>query len=71
MFFYSSLHGPPQTGEKIIFYWLENDVNKSQKLAMKVREIKKRTGTRFGDVILAAFSASIHKYHLRVRIYIL
>ncbi|XP_029163505.1 uncharacterized protein LOC114934948 isoform X2 [Nylanderia fulva] len=62
----NSLHGPPQTGEKIVSYWLENDVDKSQKLLMKVRKIRKSTGAKFGDIILAAFSASVHKYHLRI-----
>ncbi|XP_072755329.1 uncharacterized protein [Anoplolepis gracilipes] len=62
----NSLHGPPQTGEKIVSYWLEDDVDESQKLLMKVREIRKSTGARFEDVVLAAFSASIHKYHLRI-----
>ncbi|XP_070166252.1 uncharacterized protein [Polyergus mexicanus] len=62
----NSLHGPPQTGEKIVSYWLEDDDDKSQKLLTKVRKIRKSTGAKFGDVILAAFSASIHKYYLRV-----
>ncbi|KAM0732199.1 hypothetical protein ACS0PU_001741 [Formica fusca] len=62
----NSLHGPPQTGEKIVSYWLEDDDDKSQKLLTKVRKIKKSTGAKFGDVILAAFSASIHKYYLRI-----
>lgn len=35
---------------------------------MKVREIRKRTNVKFEDIILTAFSASIHKYHLRVNI---
>lgn len=49
-------------------YWLENDVtnNKSQNLLTKIREIRKNTGARFEDIVLAAFSASIHKYHLHV-----
>ncbi|XP_025269756.1 uncharacterized protein LOC112639565 [Camponotus floridanus] len=62
----NSLHGPSQTGEKIISYWLDDAIDKSQKLFMKVREIKKRTNTRFEDVVLTAFSTSVHKYHLRI-----
>ncbi|XP_025269791.1 uncharacterized protein LOC112639568 [Camponotus floridanus] len=65
MEYLSSLHGPSQTGEKIISYWLDNAIDK-QKLLMKVREIKKRTSTRFEDVILTAFSASVHKYYSRI-----
>jgi len=66
--FFSALHGPHQTGKKIVSYWLEDDIgnDKSQKLLTKIREIRKSTGTGFGDVILAAFSVSIHRYHLRV-----
>lgn len=55
-----------QTGEKLVSYWFENDVNKSQKFLMKIRKIKNSTGARFGDVILAAFSVIVHKYHLRI-----
>ncbi|XP_024890393.1 uncharacterized protein LOC112466508 [Temnothorax curvispinosus] len=64
----NALHGPPQTGEKIISYWLENDEtnNKSQNLLTKIREIRKNTGAKFEDIVLAAFSASVHKYHLRI-----
>ncbi|XP_036142819.1 uncharacterized protein LOC105829846 [Monomorium pharaonis] len=60
------LHGPPQTGQKIISYWLENNVinNKSQNLLTKIREIRKITGAKFEDIVLTAFSASVHKYHL-------
>ncbi|XP_025269790.1 uncharacterized protein LOC109610519 [Camponotus floridanus] len=60
----NSLHDLSQTGEKIISYWLDNAIDKQ--LLMKVREIKKRTSTRFEDVILTAFSASVHKYHSRI-----
>ncbi|XP_071559760.1 uncharacterized protein [Temnothorax nylanderi] len=64
----NALHGPPQTGEKIISYWLENDEtnNKSQNLLTKIREIRKNTDAKFEDIVLAAFSASVHKYHLRI-----
>jgi len=49
-------------------YWLDNDVinDKSQNLLTKIREIRRNTGAKFEDVVLAAFSASVHKYHLRV-----
>ncbi|XP_077265523.1 uncharacterized protein LOC143899254 isoform X2 [Temnothorax americanus] len=62
----NALHGPPQTGEKIISYWLENDEtnNKSQNLLTKIRVIKKNTSAKFNDIVLAAFSASVHKYYL-------
>ncbi|KYQ47991.1 hypothetical protein ALC60_12950 [Trachymyrmex zeteki] len=65
----NALHGPPQTGEKIMSYWLDNDVSndKSQNLLTKIREIRRNTGTKFEDVVLAAFSASVHKYHLRIK----
>ncbi|KYN39763.1 hypothetical protein ALC56_05871 [Trachymyrmex septentrionalis] len=68
-FWRSALHGPPQTGEKIMSYWLDNDeVNdKSQNLLTKIREIRRNTGAKFEDVVLAAFSASVHKYHLRLK----
>ncbi|EFN61199.1 hypothetical protein EAG_12758 [Camponotus floridanus] len=62
----NSLHGPSQTGEKIISYWLDDANDKSQKLLMKVREIKKKTSVTFEDVILTAFSASVQRYHLRI-----
>ncbi|RLU16780.1 hypothetical protein DMN91_010848 [Ooceraea biroi] len=63
----NALHGPPQTGKKIVFYWLEDVTNdESQKLLTKIREIRRSTGTGFGDVVLAAFSVSVHKYHLRI-----
>jgi len=70
--FYSALHGPPQTGEKIVSYWLDNDMtnDKSQNLLTKIREIRKNTGAKFEDIVLAAFSASVHKYHLHVSIYV-
>ncbi|KYN27070.1 PREDICTED: uncharacterized protein LOC108757728 [Trachymyrmex cornetzi] len=65
----NALHGPPQTGEKIMSYWLDNDVvnDKSQNLLTKIREIRRNTGAKFEDVVLAAFSASVHKYHLRLK----
>ncbi|XP_011688941.1 PREDICTED: uncharacterized protein LOC105450689 [Wasmannia auropunctata] len=64
----NALHGPPQTGEKIMFYRLDNVTNeKSLNLLMKIREIRKNTGAKFEDVILAAFSASVYKYHLRIQ----
>ncbi|XP_011704917.1 PREDICTED: uncharacterized protein LOC105460176, partial [Wasmannia auropunctata] len=63
-----ALHGPPLTGEKIMFYWLDNVTNdKSLNLLMKIREIRKHTGSKFEDVVLAAYSASVHKYHLRIK----
>jgi len=70
--FYSALHGPPLTGEKLMSYWLDNDMtnDKSQNLLMKIREIRKNTGAKFEDVVLAAFSASVHKYHLHVSTYV-
>jgi len=66
--FFSAQHDPLQTGKKIISYWLEDDItnDKLQKLLTQIREIRKSTGIGFGDVILTAFSISIHKYHLRV-----
>ncbi|XP_018051970.1 PREDICTED: uncharacterized protein LOC108689623 [Atta colombica] len=65
----NALHGPSQTGEKIMSYWLDNDVvnDKSQNLLTKIREIRRNTGAKFEDVVLAAFSASVHKYHLRLK----
>ncbi|XP_011052406.1 PREDICTED: uncharacterized protein LOC105144881 isoform X2 [Acromyrmex echinatior] len=66
----NALHGPqPQTGKKIMSYWLDNDVvnNKSQNLLTKIREIRRNTDAKFEDVVLAAFSASVHKYHLRLK----
>ncbi|GAB1862473.1 O-acyltransferase WSD1 C-terminal domain-containing protein [Camponotus japonicus] len=62
----NSLHGPSLTGEKIISYWLDDAIDKSQKLLMKVREIKKKTSVTFEDVVLTAFSASVQRYHLRI-----
>ncbi|XP_011698823.1 PREDICTED: uncharacterized protein LOC105456459, partial [Wasmannia auropunctata] len=41
--------------------------DKSLNLLMKIREIRKHTGSKFEDVVLAAFSASVHKYHLRIK----
>lgn len=68
--FDSALHGPPQTGEKLMSCWLDNDAtnDKSQKLLTKIREIRKNTGAKLEDIVLAAFSASVHKYHLHVSI---
>ncbi|XP_011706372.1 PREDICTED: uncharacterized protein LOC105461570, partial [Wasmannia auropunctata] len=34
---------------------------------MKIREIRKHTGSKFEDIVLAAFSASVHKYHLSIK----
>lgn len=56
------------TGEKYISYWLE-DVFKNtcdQRLFTKIQNIKSITGARFGDVLLAALSVSLHKYFIRV-----
>jgi len=44
--------------------------DKSQNLLTKIREIRKNTGAKFDDIILAAFSASVHKYHLHVSTYV-
>ncbi|XP_011688950.1 PREDICTED: uncharacterized protein LOC105450693 isoform X2 [Wasmannia auropunctata] len=64
----NALHGPPQTGEKIMFYWFDNVTNdKSLNLFMKIREIRKHTGSKFEDIVLAAFSTSVYKYHLRIK----
>ncbi|XP_011688956.1 PREDICTED: uncharacterized protein LOC105450698 isoform X2 [Wasmannia auropunctata] len=64
----NALHGPPLTGKKIMFYWLDNVTNdKSLNLLMKIRKIKTHTGVKFNDIVLAAFSASVHKYHLRIK----
>ncbi|KYN02419.1 hypothetical protein ALC62_06799 [Cyphomyrmex costatus] len=65
----NALHGPPQTGVKIVSYWLDNDMinDKSQNLLTKIREIRRNTGAKFEDVVLAAFSVSVHKYHLSIK----
>jgi len=55
-----------------VSYWLDNDMtnDKSQNLLTKIREIRKNTGAKFEDIILAAFSASVHKYYLHVSTYV-
>nr|XP_003708536.1 PREDICTED: uncharacterized protein LOC100880924 isoform X2 [Megachile rotundata] len=64
----SALHGAQLSGEKLVSYWLEDDFKNvnDQKLFTKIQNIKIITGARFGDVILAALSVSLHKYFLRV-----
>jgi len=51
---------------------MDNDMtnDKSQNFSMKVRKIRKNTGAKIEDIILAAFSASVHKYHLHVSTYV-
>ncbi|XP_017887991.1 uncharacterized protein LOC108629676 [Ceratina calcarata] len=63
----SALHGAELSGEKIISYWLEDDFKNvcDQKLFTKIQNIKCITGAKFGEVLLAALSASLHKYFLR------
>ncbi|XP_063972705.1 uncharacterized protein LOC135160253 [Diachasmimorpha longicaudata] len=61
----SALHGPPLTGEKIISCWMEGDFlddDSDSGLLVKIRDIKNATGTRFGDVVLAALSDNLHRY---------
>ncbi|XP_015108422.1 uncharacterized protein LOC107035502 [Diachasma alloeum] len=61
----SALHGPPLTGEKIISCWMEGDFvddDEDSGLLAKIRDIKNTTGTRFGDVVLAALSDNLHRY---------
>jgi len=55
-----------------VSYWLDNDMtnDKSQNLLTKIREIRKNTGAKFEDIVLAAFSASVYKYHLHVSTYV-
>ncbi|CAK9829330.1 hypothetical protein ANTRET_LOCUS6689 [Anthophora retusa] len=62
----SALHGAELSGEKLVSYWLEDDFKtpSDQKLFTKIQSIKSITGARFGDVLLAALSVSIHKYFL-------
>lgn len=64
----SALHGAELSGEKIISYWLEDDFKNTcdQKLFTKIQNIKCITGAKFGEVLLAAFSVSLHKYFLRM-----
>ncbi|XP_034178397.2 uncharacterized protein LOC117603390 [Osmia lignaria lignaria] len=64
----SALHGAQLSGEKLVSYWLEDDFKNTidQKLFTKIQNIKIITGARFGDVILAALSVSLHKYFLRM-----
>ncbi|XP_031840556.2 uncharacterized protein LOC116430483 isoform X1 [Nomia melanderi] len=63
----SALHGAELTGEKYISYWLEDDFKNTcdQRLFAKIQNIKSITGARFGDVLLAALSVSLHKYFIR------
>ncbi|XP_020298907.1 uncharacterized protein LOC109863126 [Pseudomyrmex gracilis] len=63
----SFLHGRPLTGEKLIFYRLENDTDKSQ-LLIKIKKIRQCTGAKVNDIILTAFAAGMIKYYLRVSI---
>ncbi|KOC60631.1 hypothetical protein WH47_07992 [Habropoda laboriosa] len=64
----SALHGAELSGEKLVSYWLEDDFKnpRDQKLFVKIQNIKSITGARFGDVLLAALSVSLHKYFLRM-----
>lgn len=61
------------SGEKLVSYWLEDDfkTDSDQKLFTKIQNIKSITGARFGDVLLAAMSVSLHKYFLRVSAHVL
>ncbi|XP_076287010.1 uncharacterized protein LOC143212282 [Lasioglossum baleicum] len=63
----SALHGAELTGEKFVSYWLEDDFKNScdQRLFTKIQNIKGITGARFGDVLLAALSVSLHKHFVR------
>ncbi|XP_015429994.1 PREDICTED: uncharacterized protein LOC107186611 [Dufourea novaeangliae] len=63
----SALHGAELTGEKLVSYWLEDDFKNisDQRLFTKIQSIKSITGARFGDVLLAALSVSLHKYFVR------
>uniref|UniRef100_A0A0C9QKA0 Il4 protein n=1 Tax=Fopius arisanus TaxID=64838 RepID=A0A0C9QKA0_9HYME len=65
----SALHGTPLTGEKIISCWMEGDFinDRDSGLLEKIRDIKNSTGTRFGDVVLAALSANLHRYFETVK----
>ncbi|XP_044585564.1 uncharacterized protein LOC123265749 isoform X2 [Cotesia glomerata] len=59
----SALHGPELTGNKKISCWIEDTSDDSHdSLLEKIRDIKNITGTRFGDVVLAALSANLYKY---------
>ncbi|XP_043587412.1 uncharacterized protein LOC122569844 isoform X2 [Bombus pyrosoma] len=64
----SALHGAELSGEKLISYWLEDDFKNAcnQRLFTKIQNIRSITGARFGDVLLAALSVSLHKYFLRI-----
>ncbi|KAF3427796.1 hypothetical protein E2986_02123 [Frieseomelitta varia] len=64
----SALHGAELSGEKLVSYWLEDDFKNTcgQKLFTKIQNIRSITGARFGDVVLAALSVSLHKYFLRM-----
>ncbi|XP_050581345.1 uncharacterized protein LOC126917917 isoform X1 [Bombus affinis] len=64
----SALHGAELSGEKLISYWLEDDFKNAcnQRLFTKIQNIRSITGARFGDVLLAALSVSLHKYFLRM-----
>lgn len=72
MFYRSALHGAELSGEKLISYWLEDDFKNAcnQRLFTKIQNIRSITGARFGDVLLAALSVSLHKYFLRVSGYV-
>lgn len=68
MFYFSALHGAELSGEKFVSYWLEDDFKNAcnQKLFTKIQNIRSITGARFGDVLLAALSVSLHKYFLNI-----
>ncbi|CAL7936347.1 unnamed protein product [Xylocopa violacea] len=64
----SALHGAELSGDKLVSYWLEDDFKNAcdQKLFTKIQNIRSITGAKFGDVLLAALSVSLHKYFLRM-----
>lgn len=64
----SALHGPTLTGRKLVSCWMESDLTDLQDFTLldKIRDIKNATGTRFGDVVLTALSASLHRYFYKV-----
>ncbi|KAK0080581.1 hypothetical protein PV325_013730 [Microctonus aethiopoides] len=64
----SAIHGPALSGDKIISYWMEDDTKRTESYSLleKIRDIKNVTGTRFGDVILAALSANLNNYFLQM-----
>lgn len=47
---------------------MEDCENSDYHLLAKIRDIKNITGTRFGDIILAALSANLYKYFQQVKL---